>query len=173
MAGCVRRYWIGGLRDGARQIRHSRENGNPSDLRYVRRARSGGQAPALRAGLSRTGMAGCVRQHLIGGLRDGARPIRHSRENGNPSDLGHLQVAKSGGQAPALRAGMSRTGMAGCVRQNCIADMRIRVRQNRYSRERGFHPEFEICDAPRAGDKPPRYAPKNPAPQMRYSQWAL
>ena len=52
--------------------RQSRENGKLSDLRYVRCAKSGEQAPALRAGVSRTGKARLSRIEHILAMREGA-----------------------------------------------------------------------------------------------------
>ncbi len=137
-------------------IRHSRENGNPSDLRNVRCAKSGGRAPALRAGVARTSNTGCVRPHHITTMRIGALRHRHSRENGNPSDLRNVQYTASGGQAPALRAGAARTGMAKRNGQHHIAVMRIGALRLRHSRENGNPSDLRYLRATKSRGTSPR-----------------
>ena len=159
--------------------RHSRENGKLSDLRYVRCAKSGGQAPALRAGVSRTGKARFSRIEHILAMREGAPPIRFSRESENPFTLSQVRNSKSGGQAPAPRAGVSRTGEARLSRIKHILAMRECAPPIRHSRENGNPSASPRVVAPGVGDKPPRYPKPETADTfysafpMRTNQWAL
>ena len=136
-AGCGGNDHLSAMKSGAPLIRQSRESGNPSVLRYLGHAKSGGQAPALRTEVSRAVNAGCGGNDHLSAMKLGAPYIRQSRESGNPSVLRYLGYAKSGGRAPALRTEMSRVVNAGCGGNDHLSAMKSGAPDIRHSRESG------------------------------------
>ena len=128
---------LSAMKIGVPLIRHSRGNGNPSVLRRSRIAKSGGQAPALRGGVSRPGEPSRGRIERLSTMKVGAPLIRHSRGNGNPSVLRRSRKTKSGGQAPALRGGVCRSGAPSLGRSYRHSAMKIGAPLIRHSRGNG------------------------------------
>ena len=118
-------------------IRHSRGNGNPSVVRRLRFSKSGGQAPALRGGVCRTGAPSLGKSYRLSTMETGAPLIRHTRGNGNPSVVGRSRNTKSGGQAPALRGGVSRLGEPSRGKSARLSAMKIGAPSIRHSRGNG------------------------------------
>ena len=118
-------------------FRHSRGNGNPSVLRRLRNTKSGGQAPALRGGVSRTGEPKIGKSEHRSAMELGAPLIRHSRGNGNPSVVRHPRITKSGGQAPALRGGVCRPGEPSLGKIDRLSAMKTGAPLIRHSRGNG------------------------------------
>ena len=128
------------MKVGTPLIRHSRGNGNPSELRRLRNTKSGGQAPALRGGVCRPGEPSIGKSDCLSAMKIGTPLIRHSRGNGNPSVVRRSRSTKSGGQAPALRGGVSRTSEPSLGKSHRLSAMKIGAPLIRHSRGNGIHP---------------------------------
>ena len=150
-------------------VRHSRGNGNPSVVGRSRITKSGGQAPALRGGVSRTSEPSLGKSDRLSAMKTGTPLIRRSRGNGNPSVFRRSRITKSGGQAPALRAGVSCTAVPSFGKSDHFSAMKLGAPLSVIPVETGIRPCSGTCELPRAGDKPPRYVAEGSARQTRFS----